>query len=235
MSTISQQITHSNINITPEIVMEHLCLYANYLSIINKKQNNVDSLSLYTRDDKKCCKNAHNPLANHPQSQCWMLFPNLRPARDSSSSQVKEVKVSSFHCQTSPSLNFFILDFGASAHMTSNYSFFTNLILGQEGVVHTGSENMDMTIEGQGTAVLSNELGSLVLHNFLFVPSLLLNLISVQCLLLEGYNVLFKKNHFKISKDNQLLIGRYHDNVPCISFSEGVKYALLSEAQFPHK
>ncbi|KNZ52391.1 hypothetical protein VP01_3598g1 [Puccinia sorghi] len=91
-------------------------------------------------------------------------------------------------------------------------------------------------IKGIGTIKLSHENGNLFLHNFLFVPNLVVNLLSVGCLVLDDFNVQFLKNSFSISRNNNLLItGRYEGNLPCLTFLNLKEKSYLSAAEVLHK
>ncbi|KAH9456857.1 hypothetical protein Pst134EA_033050 [Puccinia striiformis f. sp. tritici] len=77
-----------------------------------------------------------------------------------------------------------------------------------------------MTIKGSGTINLSNEYGNFSLSNVLFVPDLVVNLLSVRCLVLDGYCISFERNEFSIFKDRQLCMrGNYRGNLPCLEFA----------------
>ncbi|KNZ50955.1 hypothetical protein VP01_4157g2 [Puccinia sorghi] len=70
---ISTAITHSGSAITPELVLDHLRLYANQLAIDASAQSSTlgqKQVSLFTDASKKCKYKAHNTLANHPESRC---------------------------------------------------------------------------------------------------------------------------------------------------------------------
>ncbi|KNZ53269.1 hypothetical protein VP01_3298g1, partial [Puccinia sorghi] len=63
----------------------------------------------------------------------------------------------------------------------------------------------------------------LFLKNVLYFPKLVINLLSVRCLVLEYYNVLFHKNSFSILRNNKLLItGHYECNFLCLNFLNNI-------------
>lgn len=81
LTSISQQITHSKKELTSDVVLDHLRLYMNDQSATNRSSTaKTKIVALFTDASKKCKKNAHNTLANHPEAKCWMLYPHLRPA-----------------------------------------------------------------------------------------------------------------------------------------------------------
>ncbi|OAV86282.1 hypothetical protein PTTG_29986, partial [Puccinia triticina 1-1 BBBD Race 1] len=83
LTNISQQITHSDKDLTSDLVLDHLRLYHNDQTATKTVSSKNELISLFTDASKKCKKNAHNTLANHPEAKCWMLYPHLRPANGS--------------------------------------------------------------------------------------------------------------------------------------------------------
>ncbi|KAH9452641.1 hypothetical protein Pst134EB_033520 [Puccinia striiformis f. sp. tritici] len=84
MSTVAQQITHSGHPVTPQLVLDHLRLYANDLLMMARHAPPVvptasAPVALFTDPSKKCRRGAHNTAANHPEARCYMLHPHLRP------------------------------------------------------------------------------------------------------------------------------------------------------------
>ncbi|KNZ54063.1 hypothetical protein VP01_3056g2, partial [Puccinia sorghi] len=84
VSNISQQITHSEKEITPKLVLDHLRLYMNDQQFLatNSSSKTVPT-SLHTEESRKCKKGWHNPNAAHPKATCWFLYPHLRPGENS--------------------------------------------------------------------------------------------------------------------------------------------------------
>ncbi|KNZ51139.1 hypothetical protein VP01_4075g3, partial [Puccinia sorghi] len=87
------------------------------------------------------------------------------------------------------------------------------------GVLQTSSGKESLKIEGIGTIRLVNEFEEILLHHILFVPDLVVNLLSVQCLILKDYQVKFLKNFFEIHLKNELKMkGLYVGNLPSLNF-----------------
>ncbi|KNZ55916.1 hypothetical protein VP01_2543g1 [Puccinia sorghi] len=84
MTNISQQITHSDKEITAELVLDHLRLYANDQQILSLtgSSNKQTPVSLLTNEERKCRRGWHNPNALHSKSNCWFLYPHLRPSSE---------------------------------------------------------------------------------------------------------------------------------------------------------
>jgi hypothetical protein len=194
LTNISQQITHSGKPLTSALVLDHLKLYSNDQSATANQGSGSknDPIALYSDASKKCKKTAHNVLSNHPEAKCWMLYPHLRPASENRTNR-NESMVSSFHSSFPQSPSQFILDSGSSAHMVSNIDLFFAIDHTEEGLVHTSSGKDSLSIKGRGSIKLVNEYGTIVLHHVLYVPHLVVNLLSVRCLVLENYCVEFSK------------------------------------------
>jgi hypothetical protein len=73
----------------------------------------------------------------------------------------------------------FILDSGSSAHMISDSNFFHTLELKELGLVQTSSGQDDIKIERIGSVRLENKRGEFILKDVLFIPDLVINLLSV--------------------------------------------------------
>jgi transposase InsO family protein len=230
-------ITHSGKDINTDLVLDHLRLFNNdqamKTNLGSGSKNNP--IALYTDASKKCKKTAHNVLANHPESNCWMLYPHLRPAAGSKNGRT-ESSVSSFLTSFSHSQSQFVLDSGSSAHMVSNIKLFFSIDLKEKGLVQTSSGNDSLTIKGIGSIKLINEFGSIILSNVLFVPDLVVNLLSVRCLVLDDFKVDFSKNSFSISKNGEIKMnGHYHCNLPSLSFVNTEHRSHFSSAEILHK
>lgn len=80
LTNISQQITHSDKEITPDLVLDHLRLYANDQQTLSNGggPNKQAPVSLLTEEEKKCRRGWHNPNStNHTKPNCWFLYPHL--------------------------------------------------------------------------------------------------------------------------------------------------------------
>ncbi|KNZ46338.1 hypothetical protein VP01_734g4 [Puccinia sorghi] len=239
MINISQQITHSEKPITTDLVLDHLCLYSNDQQILAISAASSKSVLVFllTDDSKKCKKGWHKPRSTgHTLPNCWFLYPHLRPSQDGEKGKKSEQSVSSFHSSSSKPSASFVLDSGSSSHMISDINLFISLDHSEQGVVRTSSGEESLEIKGIGSVKLIHEHGELFLHQVLYVPNLIINLLSVRCLALEDYNVQFFKHSFSISRNNNLLIsGHYEGNLPCLNFSNVQTRSFLSSAEELHK
>ncbi|KNZ59842.1 hypothetical protein VP01_1653g4 [Puccinia sorghi] len=212
MTNISQQITHSDKTITAKLVLDHLLLYANDQQLLANLGafSKSASVSLLTDDSKKI--------------------------PDSEKGKKGEASVSSFHSSLTKLSENFILDSNSSSHMISDKDLFISIDHSKQGLVRTSSGEESLKIKGIGTIKLSHENGKLFLHNVLFVPNLVVNLLSVRCLVLDDFNVQFLKNSFSISRNNNLLItGCYEGKLPCLNFLNLKEKSYLSAAEVLHK
>lgn len=113
-------------------------------------------------------------------------------------------------------MNQIILDSGASCHMFNSQSFFSQLNeLSGDDFINTGSKDAKLPIKGNGTVNLTWKGSSVSLSNCLFVPDLVVNLISPGELISNKKCSLSSfKNWFSLFADSQLAFtGFIHDNL----------------------
>ncbi|KNZ49864.1 hypothetical protein VP01_4738g1 [Puccinia sorghi] len=104
------------------------------------------------------------------------------------------------------------------------------------GCVQTSSVNSQLKIKGIGTVRLKNKYGEFLLNNVLYIPELVVNLLSVRCLILDDYVVQFNKNSFDILKNDEIkMSGNYVGNLPSLEFENREHSSHLSSAEFLHK
>ncbi|KNZ47951.1 hypothetical protein VP01_6016g1, partial [Puccinia sorghi] len=105
------------------------------------------------------------------------------------------------------------------------------------GVIRTSSGKETLKIEGIGTIkLINNKLGELLLNQVLYVPDIILNLLSVRCLILEDYDVLSQKRLFEIYKNKYLKVkGLYFGNLPSLNFENVIPSCHLSNTKIFHK
>jgi hypothetical protein len=80
--------------------------------------------------------------------------------------------------------------------MVSSRELFHTLELKDLRIVRTSSAEDSLQIQGVGSIRLKNDLDKLELDQVLFVPTMVVNLLSVQCPVLQDYSVDFLKNSF---------------------------------------
>ena len=98
-----------------------------------------------------------------------------------------------------------VIDSGASFHVTSWADFFTSYTEGDYGCVRMGNEGLSKII-GMGNICLETNLGcKLLLKNVRHVPNICLNLISTRRLNDEGYNNHFSDGKWKFTKGSLVM------------------------------
>ena len=98
-----------------------------------------------------------------------------------------------------------VIDSGASFHVTSRVDFFTSYTEGDYGCVRMGNEGLSKII-GMGNICLETNLGcKLLLKDVRHVPDIRLNLISTGRLDDEGYNNHFGDGKWKLTKGSLVM------------------------------
>lgn len=240
MNNIADMITHSGKEVTMDAVLDHLRLHADnqHIRASGSGTSRSDPITLFTDVvDKRCKRGAHNTAAAHSEDNCWFLKPELRTLHmEKMAAAKKETTVSSFHSSISRNPNQFILDSGSSAHMMSDSRLFYTLDLKEIGSVQTSSANDTLRIKGIGSVKLRNKHGEIFLNHVLYIPDLVVNLLSVRCLVLEDYKIHFYKNSFEIKSQDQVkMYGTYIGNLPSLEFDNIQHSSHLSNAEYLHK
>ena len=98
-----------------------------------------------------------------------------------------------------------VLDSGASHHVTSRRDFFSSYTPGDYGVVKMGNDGFAKVV-GTGTICLQTNTGfKLILHQVRHVPDIRLDLISTGTLDDEGYNHASQNGKWKICKGSLIV------------------------------
>ena len=98
-----------------------------------------------------------------------------------------------------------VIDSGASFHVTSRVDFFTSYTEGDYGCVRMGNKGLSKII-GMGNICLETNLGcKLLLKDVRHVPDIRLNLISIGRLDDEGYNNHFGDGKWKLTKGSLVM------------------------------
>jgi hypothetical protein len=98
--------------------------------------------------------------------------------------------------------NFWLIDSGATHHMTYDRSLFKELnktIISYNFIVGNGAP---IEVEGIGTVTIKHHSGLKLILNVLYVPKLTSSLLSVPQLLEEGYHVFFMHKACEIKHQN---------------------------------
>lgn len=98
-----------------------------------------------------------------------------------------------------------VIDSGASAHVSSRREFFSSYTPGDHGVLKMGNDGLSKIV-GVGDICLVTNLGAkVVLKNVRHVPAIRFNLISVGQLDDEGFCSTFRDSQWKLTKGSLLL------------------------------
>jgi transposase InsO family protein len=191
---------------------------------------------MFTKEDPRCKTGAHNPFSNsHTKANCWMLYPEKRTEHYNRLT-AKEANVRSFSSFSFNHPNSFVIDSGSSSHMVSDKSLFITLDKSKKGMINTSCGANTLAIEGKGTISLKFNDNPILFHNVLYVPNLVVNLLSLRHLLLEQCKINFEINHFSVLKNEKpFLEGHYHDNLPVLKLEHNRQHSHLSNAELLHK
>lgn len=107
-----------------------------------------------------------------------------------------------------------VIDSGASLHVTSRKEFFTSYTPGDYGVLKMGNDGLAQVV-GVGDVCLVTDIGAkLVLKNVRHVPDIRLNLISTGKLDDEGFCSTFYSGQWKLTKGSLVLArGKKHTSL----------------------
>ena len=172
-------------------------------SALSAKKTNEGKLAVVTQMPKLQVNCSYYGRKGHTREKCWYLNGLPRHLQKKSNNETENDKKFAFVTSTYkygtfvPLENVWIVDNGATTHVCSNRYWFQNDMkqIGQQEI-----------LVGNGDIVTAQELGDvtmqpdLELHDILSCPELRANLISVNKLIVDGYNVYFANNECSIWK-----------------------------------
>lgn len=208
---LRQQIMHSNKEVTVNLVLNHLTQLDNKSK--SKFANTpVRETALTTNNSKppsnkpqQCSQGYHNPSAtDHPEDRCWHKHEHLAPdwwkeaqAKWRAQRKPKGNKIAHYHALLTTWISKvkadhqIVLDSGASCHMFNSSHYFSSLQECNGEHIGTGKEGANLPIKGKGKVVLTWRNSHIQLSDCLYVPDLVINLISP--------GVLVSKKHCLVS------------------------------------
>ena len=137
--------------------------------------------------------------------------------------KTNEIYANSFTCNSNDALNDgWIVDSGATIHMSNNKSLFTNFRSSNHGNIRIANGEL-IPIKGLGTIKIvvktpSKPL-SLMLNNVAYVPDLNVNLISVRELNKQHHRIVFENDQCKLLIKNELIsLARFNSNNYIVNF-----------------
>ncbi|KNZ53007.1 hypothetical protein VP01_3372g2 [Puccinia sorghi] len=194
-------------------------LYAGKNERFNRSMRGLKSGSNNSQKGSRCTEGSHNPKqdSNHSSDTCWHLHPEKAPdwwrenqekwksSKDKNQVNYYMSLITLWINQGDPKSRI-ILDSGASAHIFNDKQYFSRLELSDLDSIKTGKENATLPIKGIGEVTLQWKNRILKLQNCLFVPDIVINLISPGCLDEKGCSVSAKNGRFKVLKSSQLVL-----------------------------
>ncbi|KNZ59752.1 hypothetical protein VP01_166g14 [Puccinia sorghi] len=244
LQTLKHQIMHSDKELDVQFVCNHLIQFSNEAKVESTKSNSTttDAALFSTKGkgnksqgndrgnnsssgSKRCKSGYHNPRqdANHSSENCWHLHPDKAPEwwRESQAqwkaSKDKEnyfMSLLTLWVESGDPRSRIILDSGASAHIFNDSRFFDHLEIGSFNTIKTGKKDATLPIRGRGNVKLTWGGRTIQLENCLFVPDIVINLISAGELNLKGCELQAKNSTFRVTKTVQLVLkGRINNGL----------------------
>lgn len=159
----------------------------------------------------RCTNGRHNPsVTNHPADRCWIQHPNLRPPPRQSRSQNPRarattaiyvddvIQTTALSCLTSSATNIILLDSACSDHMVSDKNLFETYEAINSKVSLADGETIH--IAGKGNIAVQSLGKKLILPAF-HVPTLGNVLISMGCLLNDGFHLTHEEGIVLLTKE----------------------------------
>ncbi|KNZ57551.1 hypothetical protein VP01_2129g6 [Puccinia sorghi] len=191
-----------------------------------KSQGSDRTGSSQNNSSKRCRNGFHNPKQdeNHSSNNCWHLHPETAPDWwKESQAQWKATQAQSKGSKDKSKENYFIslltrwietgdpkhriiLDSGATAHIFNDTRFFESLNLKQSDCIKTGKQGATLPIKGKGSVRLKWGKRTIRLENCLFVPTIVINLISAGELDALGCTLSARHSKFSVSKNGKLAL-----------------------------
>jgi hypothetical protein len=203
---------------------------------------------------KRCTTGWHNPNqeSNHSADLCWHLHPDKAPnwwreAQAKWEAGKEAAKKTNFFMSlitlwinNGKIKSKIILDSGLSSHIFNDHCYFDCLDHGDFDVIRTGKEHADLPIQGIGRVVLQWGDKKIALKGCLYVPDIVINLISPGILDGKKCLVLANGGKFSVVKDGiDLFGGKISNNMYSVrnpdKVGSNVNYALFNTSIKPLK
>ncbi|KNZ58951.1 hypothetical protein VP01_1827g1 [Puccinia sorghi] len=97
-----------------------------------------------------------------------------------------------------------ILDSGASGHIFNDLKFFVHVEMGDFDIIKTGKKDATLPIKGRGSVALTWGNKMIKLENCLYVPDIMINLISAGQLIDNGCTLTSGNQKFLVKKNNRI-------------------------------
>ncbi|KNZ62497.1 hypothetical protein VP01_1263g6 [Puccinia sorghi] len=171
------------------------------------------------KKDSRCTEGFHNPKQdqNHKSDSCWHLHPEKAPdwwreSQDKWKASKDKREVNYYMSLVLLWINHgeekskIILNSGASAHIFNDEKYFSSLQLKDCDVIKTGKASATLPIKGIGEVILKWKNRCISLQNCLYVPDIVINLVSPGCLDGKGCSVISQGGRFKVKQGDRLVM-----------------------------
>ncbi|KNZ53473.1 hypothetical protein VP01_322g3 [Puccinia sorghi] len=229
---------------TRETSSTDAALYAGKNEKFNKTMRGSKQSAGGNQKASRCTEGWHNPKqdVNHTSDACWHLHPDKAPdwwreSQEKWKTNKNKDQVNYYLSLVTLWINHgnsksrIILDSGASAHIFNDERYFSHLEPCSHDVIKTGKQDATLPIKGTGEVTLRWNDRQIKLQNCLFVPDIVINLISSGCLDEKGCSVVAKDGRFKVMKTSQLVLqGSINDSLYSVDEPSGAGSENVSHA-----
>ncbi|KNZ50541.1 hypothetical protein VP01_4360g1 [Puccinia sorghi] len=165
----------------------------------------------------RCTQNYHNPKQddNHTAHSCWHLHPDKAPDwwkeeqakwKASKSEANYFMSLLTLWVEKGDNKSRIILDSGASAHIFNHERFFTQITRGEFDNIKKGKEDATLPIKGKGTERMKWGNRVIQLEDCLYVPDIVINLVSAGSLDKKGCQIHSEAGKFLVKKDGMIAL-----------------------------
>ncbi|KNZ61392.1 hypothetical protein VP01_1406g1 [Puccinia sorghi] len=239
LHSLKRQVMHSDKELNVQFVCNHLTQYNNEAKAETKEDPGTTDAALFSSKDKRknnpqsgkskssnrCTPNHHNPKQdeNHAADSCWHLHPDKAPDwwkegqakwKASKSETNYFMSLLTLWVEKGDNKSRIILDSGASAHIFNDKRFFSQLTLGMFEEIKTGKEDATLPIKGKGSVRMKWGDRAIELKNCLYVPDIVINLVSAGMLDQNGCKIHSESGKFTVKKNGILALkGKVEGNL----------------------
>ncbi|MBW0542269.1 hypothetical protein O181_081984 [Austropuccinia psidii MF-1] len=240
---IDSMVLTMNSSINPQLVLDKLSELLQHKSTKDTfqkgmKTEKMDSSALLTNSSDYpykityvCRDGKHNPKnTTHKPENCWAKHPELCPPprnknkRKSSEAETHQTGLEAlltYQRSSFSSASTLVIDCGATHHMFSDKSIFTELILTPEEKISTSDPRSKLTCKGKGTVKIEVNKKLLTLNDCLYVPNITKHLVSLLELCTKLITIEKMGATFQLLNDNQVLLkGQIINKLMYVSFNQ---------------
>ncbi|POV98101.1 hypothetical protein PSTT_14653 [Puccinia striiformis] len=200
---LKRQIMHSDKSLTVKFVCDHLVQFNNENQAEVRESSSTNQAALISTKIKDPTKTMRDD--NHFSDSCWHLHPDKAPNGGEKLKQSGNL----IKCQL-----LYVVGHSLDKRWRIENQNRTryNLELRDLDVIRTGKKDATLPIKGMGKVTLQWGNSVLTLDNCLYVPNIVINLVSAGALIEKGCDINAGKGAFRVSKCNLLLFKGKIDN-----------------------